>query len=316
MVQLIPKDAAFEFTPQRAEREATRARKMESIYHVGQLKAWDGRQVLEEALARHPTPPGGERIPRRQREALAKVFSILMWGEMGAWRVAAQLADQLTDLEQRLAATSQAHDEARHFYVFHDYLRTLGVQIPPLDKHSRAFLNACISTRSTMNKVVGMQLFVETIALTIFKMVREMNVDPALSEILVYYERDEARHVGFGVQVLPGLFAASGVAGRTSLLAFEARVLTAMLLSLKEREEDLRLVGADPRALLEDGRSRFARIMDEYRQEADRPSTPEGQLLARMYEAVIELAFPTPGTTTTARVALAWEALRRHSNLG
>ncbi|MEK9151795.1 MAG: ferritin-like domain-containing protein [Patescibacteria group bacterium] len=315
MSALLPANATL-FTPERAEKEAKRARKIEGIYHLGQKAAWDGREVLKRALAEHPAPPGGERIPRREREALARVFSVLMWGELAAWRVAAQLADQVEDMELRMAATSQAHDEARHFYVMHDYLKTLGVRIPPLDKHSRAFLNACIGTNRLVEKVVGMQLFVETIALTIFKMVRQTNLDPALSEVLSYYEKDEARHVGFGVQALPSLVANMGVADRASLWAFEARLLTHTLLSLKDAEQDLRIIGADPRVLLDDGRTRFQRAMEDYRAETDGAANPEAQLLARSYEAAIELAFPAqPNTPFGKRLTSALRMLGKHSDL-
>ena len=50
-----------------------------------------------------------------------------------------------------------------------------------------------------------MQLMVETLALTIFQLVRETKVEPVLCELLPYYERDEARHVGLGIQHLPSM---------------------------------------------------------------------------------------------------------------
>ena len=313
-MELFAAGAPTLFTPQRAEKEAARARRMETIYHVGQQKAWDGRTVLAQALANHPRQPGG--LATQQLQALSKVFSVLMWGELAAWRVSAQLADLLPDHEMRLAATSQAHDEARHYFVLHDYLDALGVEVPPLDRHTRSFLNACMSAPDPLQKVVGMQMFVETIALTIFKMVRQMNVDPALSELLVYYERDEARHVGFGIQAAPSLMAKTSALGRARLVAFEVRVLSSMLLGMKSMEDQLRLLGADPRTLLEEGGQRFAHIVDEYRQEAG-TTTAEGQLLARLYEGVLELAFPeTPGTGVIKRVRNAAAAVYKTSHLG
>ena len=315
-MQLFARNAPTLFTPERAEKEASRARKMENMYHVGQGKAWDGRTVLQEAMARHPAPEGGERIPKREREALAKVFAMLMWGELAAWRVAAQQADLLEDYEARLAATGQAHDEARHYYVMHDYLMTLGVGVPPLDKHSRTFLNACLSAPLPIQKVVGMQMLVEVIALTIFKMVREMNVDPALTEVLAYFEKDEARHVGFGVQVAPALVRQLGPIGRARLVAFEARVLLAMLLALKNLEPDLRLVGGDPRLLLEEGARRFGAIVEDYRAEVGQTSM-EGQLLTRLFEAVMDGVFPKDLTLSMpARVKAAFSALSRTSSAG
>jgi hypothetical protein len=300
----------------RADKEAARARRLEGIYHLGQQRIWDGREVLREAFVRFPAPPE-ERLGRREREALAKVFAMLMWGELAAWRVSAQLADMVTDTEQRMAATAQAHDEARHYYVLHDYLSTLRVDVPPLDPYTRVFLNACISTRSPLNKVVGMQLFVETIALTIFKMVRQVNVDPALGFLLTYYERDEARHVGFGVQALPGMLVHAGARGRAGLWVFEAKVLGAMLLAIRNIEAELGLIGVPVRDLLEDGGQRFATVVAQYREELGGRTTPEGQLMARLYEAVTELSFPLPGQGDAwNRIRRAWSSLFRPSALG
>ena len=36
------------------EDEARRARRLESIYHAGQARIWDGREVLAELLEKHP----------------------------------------------------------------------------------------------------------------------------------------------------------------------------------------------------------------------------------------------------------------------
>ena len=61
--------------------EARRARRMESIYHVGQDRIWDGREVLTELLAKHGKP----QLAYRERRALSRIFSIIMWGELAAW---------------------------------------------------------------------------------------------------------------------------------------------------------------------------------------------------------------------------------------
>src|SRR6185436_2994941 len=51
--------------------------------------------------------------------------------------------------------------------------------------------------------VVGMQLLVESTAVVMFRNIAEANIEPVLSELLYYFERDEARHVGLGVLTLP-----------------------------------------------------------------------------------------------------------------
>src|SRR5580692_7171332 len=95
-----------------SDSEARRARRMESIYHAGQAKIWDGRQVLAQLIADHGKPV----LSEEKRRALGRIFGIIMWGELAAWKISAQLADRLVPLEAKLAAASQVHDEARHFY--------------------------------------------------------------------------------------------------------------------------------------------------------------------------------------------------------
>src|SRR5688572_7817486 len=91
--------------------------RVERLYHVGQAKAWDGKQVLKDLIKKH----GGIRIPPEKRQAIAEIFSTILWGELAAWSISADLALQLEDTEAKMAATSQCHDEARHFYTMRDY---------------------------------------------------------------------------------------------------------------------------------------------------------------------------------------------------
>ena len=65
------------------DREARRAKRMESIYHVGQDRIWDGRKVLSELIDRHGRP----KLAARERQALSQIFSVIMWGELAAWKI-------------------------------------------------------------------------------------------------------------------------------------------------------------------------------------------------------------------------------------
>ena len=85
--------------------EAKNARILERIYHKGQALAWDGKEVLESLIAEHGTPE----IDDEKKEALSRIFGIIMWGELAAWRISAELADELEPLEAKMAATSQAY---------------------------------------------------------------------------------------------------------------------------------------------------------------------------------------------------------------
>ena len=87
--------------------EARRMRKCESIYHKGQTMAWDGKEILPMLLEKH----GGVHVPAEKKEALKRLFAIILWGELAAWKISLQLADGLVPLEAKMAATSQAHDD-------------------------------------------------------------------------------------------------------------------------------------------------------------------------------------------------------------
>src|SRR5436305_11484811 len=102
-----------------------------------------------------------------------------------------------------MAATSQAFDEARHFNTLRDYLLELGGEIPRLDVYSAMLLRVLIDTRSLPHKLLGMQLLAETIAIDVFRTVAERRIDPVLSDLLPYFERDESRHVALGALYLP-----------------------------------------------------------------------------------------------------------------
>ena len=114
------------FNKERTAKEARAARQMERIYHKGQDKIWDGRQVLQNLLDKHE----GLQVEPGLQAPLRRVLSVLFWGELAAWKVSAELALHIEPMEAKMAATAQTHDEARHFYVLHDYLTLLGLKLP------------------------------------------------------------------------------------------------------------------------------------------------------------------------------------------
>ncbi len=286
------------FQTEYSDREARRAKRLESIYHVGQERIWDGREVLAELLAKHGAP----KLADRERRALSRIFSIIMWGELAAWKISAQLADALVPLEPKLAASSQVHDEARHFYVMHDYLEALGHEPPPLDFWSRRVVEMTLGTDDLVKKLLGMQLTIETIALTIFQHVRELRVEPVLSELLVYYERDEARHVGLGVQLVPQLVAKMSIRQRISLALFQLELLASTLFSLKAMEQDLVAIGVDPREILAIGFKKHHEIHAAMKQEF--PQWPDDPPVNRMFHGMCEALFPSEGLGAKKSVAL------------
>jgi hypothetical protein len=271
------------------EAEARRARRMENIYHVGQAKIWDGRDVLAQLIAKHGKPD----LAPDKRRSLARVFSIIMWGELAAWKISAQLADRLVPLEAKLAAASQVHDEARHFYVMHDYLEALGEKPGKLEFFAKRVLERTLKTNNLLKKLIGMQLTVETVAFVAFQRVREIQVEPVLSDLMAYYERDEARHIGLGVQLVPQMVSKLSIHEAMSLAVFQLDLLTSTLFSLKTIERDLIAIGVDPRSMLGMAFRKQADIDTKIR--AEFSQWPEDPPLRRVFEGVCEALFPSEG---------------------
>jgi len=235
------------------ERDADEARRMDKlrhIYHRGQDLAWDGRDVLGELLEKH----GGITVAPAHAAALGRVFEIILWGELAAWKISAELADEIVPLEAKMAATAQSHDEARHFYVMYDYLRALGYTPTRIDPYSQRVLDLTLGARSLVHKILGMQLMLETIALTIFAEVRESKVEPVLADLLHYYEKDEARHVGLGTQFLPTLLRRQTTLEAADTMLFQARLVFWSTASLKAMERDLHVLGIEAPHLIERGK--------------------------------------------------------------
>jgi hypothetical protein len=179
-----------------AEQQTDRLRR---IYANALRDAWDGPAVFREAIAKH----GGIQLEREKREALAHPISMLMWGELAAWIVAAELAERLEEPDARLAASAQVFDEARHFYVLRDYLAALHVPVPKLDPYFAIGVRRLLATRDLTVKLFAMQLLAEGTAMVIFRFLADAKIEPVLTELLPYIEKDESRHVGLGVLYLP-----------------------------------------------------------------------------------------------------------------
>jgi hypothetical protein len=197
------------------------------IYHKGHEQAWDGRTTLDELVAKH----GGINFPEDKKAAFAKIASVLLWGELAAWSISADLAVKLEDTPAKMAASSQVFDEARHFYVLRDYMWRAGIQVEKLGGWSRTLLVELLETDNLLYKVVGMQLLVESTAVVMFRTLAEAKLEPVLSELLYYFERDEARHVGLGVLTLPDVL--EGLSDREALALwwFQTRMQLEMIAS-------------------------------------------------------------------------------------
>ncbi len=282
---MLPYDM-FDVT--RTHEEARRAEKLASIYHKGQQQAWMGTNLLAELMQKH----GGLHIDQAHRGPIRRIFSVLMWGELAAWKISAQLADRLEPLEAKMAATSQVFDEARHFYVLHDYLVALNNVPDKPDRHTQAALNLVLRTNDLTEKLMGMQMMFEPTALTIFKIVRDLKVEPVLCELLPYFEKDEARHVGLGIQSLPELIDNSNPAHAVKVGMFQLRIISHILRALKVLEPDFSALGMNAREVLERGVLKYQHASDQMIAQLEFDIRPMQEIAKRGVVAVCDVLFP------------------------
>ncbi len=227
------------------------------IYHKGHEQAWDGRTVLDDLLAKYD----GIKFPEDKREAFGKIASVLLWGELAAWSISADLALKLEDTPAKMAASSQVFDEARHFYVLRDYLWRAGLPVQRLGGWSRRLLVELLETENLLYKVVGMQLLVESTAVVMFRQIAEAKLEPVLTELLYYFERDEARHVGLGVLTLPQVLEGLSDREALSLWWFQTRMQLEMIAGGMTINPAWLQLGIDPAAMNLEGFKYHAEII-------------------------------------------------------
>lgn len=278
------------FDALRDAREKKAAGKLAGIYHKGQQRAWDGREVLSELLDKH----GGIDLEQEKREALAQVFAVILWGELAAWKISADLATHLEPLEAKMAATSQAHDEARHFYVMHDYLEELDEVPRRLGPATERVLAGTLTADSLTKKLMGMQLMIEPLALTLFQSVRRLQVEPVLCELLTFYERDEARHVALGVLHLPKMLKKLTIPEAIDLWTWEFREYMKQFEMLRELAPHLRVLGIDPRAIIDVGKDKQIKANVMLIEELGH-DLPVLEVFLRLFSAKVEWEFPADG---------------------
>jgi hypothetical protein len=281
------------------------AEKLANLYHRGQERAWDGRAVLADLVREHGKPVLEEARAHALRHVLANIF----WGELAAWKISAELALRIEPLGAKMAATSQAHDEARHFYVLHDYLELIGYRPSPLPPAASRLLAEVDGASNLCRKLIGMQLMVEPIALTLFQLLRRQRVEPVLSELLAYYERDESRHVALGALHLPELMGELSPPELLSLWRWQLHMFMVQIDGLVELAPHTSALGIDVREVYRLGQAKqiaaSKMLVGELR---DRPWLLE--FFIRVTEARLEFSFPRDGTSPAARLRGAWHGLR------
>jgi hypothetical protein len=221
-----------------------------NVYHKGHERGWNGKDTLTDLTQQFGKP----NLSVEERQSLIKVLSVILWGELAAWNVSSNLAHVITLPGPKLAATSQAHDEARHFYVMRDYLRNVLDYEPStcdVSSNSLRGFQEVIDAPHLANQLLGMQLMVEPVAITIFRGLRFANVEPILTDLLPLYEQDEARHIALGVKYLPAVLKDLTWSQVIKLITWQCKMLKYEVDGLKDIREPLKTLGINPTSLLE-----------------------------------------------------------------
>jgi len=163
------------------------------------------RNFSEEAYAPLAGKVSREDFDRMAAERRAFTFAQLFFGEQAALALSAQLINQCPELEARMCLAGQIIDEARHVEVFGRYLDKLGVDAP-LDPMLEGIVHRMLDSDFYGEKIVGMQIFLEGIAVGLFQTFQRDSPDPLLRELMRLVLRDESRHAGFGVMYLSHKF--------------------------------------------------------------------------------------------------------------
>ncbi len=132
------------------------------------------------------------------RRRSAWTLSQFLHGEQGAALCCGQLVEVVPDIDGKLYAATQVIDEARHIEVFHEYIGRLD-RVYPMMPGLKALINAVLTAEMWQMKCLGMQVIAESMAMGAFKMMKASTGDLVLRRVLELTERDEARHVSFGL---------------------------------------------------------------------------------------------------------------------
>lgn len=216
---------------------------LSSVYHKSQKNIWNGKDVLLELINLHSL-----NISPEHKNSLIKILGLITYGEYAAWQVSSNLTYEIQDFEAKMAATSQVFDEARHFYTICDYLKKV-LDFEPNNltlslAAQRGFENI-LQTESLAKKLLGMQLMVEPVAITIFHALRNSRIEPILADLLEYYIVDEARHIALGTKYLPEEIKKLSYPNIISLFVWQSNILKLEIDGLFDLKDDFKCLGID-----------------------------------------------------------------------
>jgi hypothetical protein len=166
---------------------------------------WDGREpllpldfVLELQSAVADRLDEGQKIAFANESCRWTVSNILH-GEQGALNLSSSLVDMFVDPGAQEYAANQVREEARHVHGFTRYVdsRFGGVVYPPGQTLGN-LLRDLVASEVVHEKIVGMQMLVDGLAMGAFATLHVKARDPLLRRLCQLTMTDEAFHHKFG----------------------------------------------------------------------------------------------------------------------
>lgn len=226
---------------------AVRLPKINRLYELAKDNQWNYSDYEKRAREDDLT-----QLTNEERVAFSRVVSQLYYGERGALLTSSQLATMVPDQESSAFLSTQCFDEARHMEVFARMAMRLD-QLHPVNPFLQLLLTDLLRTNSLIEKMIGMNLLVEGLALSVFHhLIKVFKAHPrlqtAFDQVLIVEPveaivRDESRHVGFGMLYLPELAKKLTMRQRIQVKARQLLWLALLYGSVKYHEKDAALVG-------------------------------------------------------------------------
>jgi hypothetical protein len=195
------------------------------------------------------------------RRAMAKILSLIYYGERAALEVSAQLLPLVEDEQAKFVLACQVI-EAKHVSAFRRLLLKLDA-IKPCNPWVRRVLVDLVKVKRPSFKLVGMQLIVENIANQLFHVIHEAVEDPLLRKVLEYVGRDEKKHTALAVVYLPNVLKKVGFLEAQELYIRQVYWSFCISSAIWDHRREADALGIDIKSALKRGIDSLDRLVEQ-----------------------------------------------------
>jgi hypothetical protein len=139
------------------------------------------------------------------KRALAHLVQSFVLAESVAQHVCLLIGLKSRWSDHRNHAAAQALDESRHHLVLSRVLDLLGGPQEEADPSTRAMFDRVLALEDLQDLVCWEQFYLESVAVNVLRDVARHATHPIIKQVFTHIQRDEARHMGFGVAFVKDL---------------------------------------------------------------------------------------------------------------